>query len=124
MTDIYDKAIVATLAHDRIRDSWITGGNNDMPLHALLFRSCPSMGCCLTECKMGMADTQEDDQDFVATVKADGLIPNSQYDLERQWDGFDEDQRTEMLERFAFHNRELDSLHDREEVFITDLDDN
>lgn len=122
MIDIYADAIQATLEHDNIRRSWLAGGDHDgVPLHGLLFRTCPHLGCCLTECKSGMCDgteTQSEAQSIIDDLKNDDLIPVNQWDLESQWDDADIKSRTKMLEQFAMYNRELDELFDREPADI------
>lgn len=124
MRDIYDEAILATMEHDNIIASWLAGGKSkDMPLHGLLFRSCPNLGkLCLTERKSNIYDNieaHEDAEPLITALKLDDLIPTSQWALERQWDNNTEEERTEMLERFAMYNRELDELYDRESVDVS-----
>lgn len=127
MTDIYNEAIHATMEQDDIRKSWSLGGEtiDPMQLDALLFRSCPNMGCCLTEFKRGMGDISGNEEDETVEVQQvlngiieDYLIPTNVNDLQRDWNAADEEQRLAILERFAIHNRLLDEVFDRDPVDI------
>lgn len=120
MSDIYDKAIQATFEHDRIRNSWVAGGDDKgMPLHGLLFRHCSHLDCCLTEYKNGMGK-HDLSHDILNDLKNDDLMPSSQTELEQLWDEADTEARIALLERFAMYNRELDEVFDREPQELSD----
>lgn len=114
MTDIYDEAIQATLKYGDIKRSWLAGGNgDDIPLHGLLFRCCPNLGCCLTEYKSGMGDRYLS-HDILDDLKNDDLMPSTMNELELQWLDFNTEERIALLERFAMYNRELDDMLERD----------
>lgn len=123
MKDNYDRAIQATLKHDNIEQSWYAGGvseDEDVPLHGLLFRTCPHLTCCLTEYKHGMGDSQFGDCSLLTDLENDDLMPETSSELQELWDEADTKTRTTLLERFAMYNRGLDKEFDRKPAVIED----